>query len=136
MDRTELARARAATLNRRPAEVLRAEPLTLTAVRAVPRPVVPAPGRLAHFRAWRREHYVADQALRVLAILAGLATVLALLVGAGWALFHFYGDSIAAFAGACAALGVLAVVIVLAAAASSKPDHSGDYGFHWSKCKR
>jgi hypothetical protein len=102
-----------------------------------PRPavVLPPPGRLARFNGWRRDHYVADQLMRV----AAIATVAALVVGgivaglvalAQWAL----GELSGVFAGA--GLGaVVLLLLVLAVLPGGTGSGKPGYGFHWSRCK-
>lgn len=128
MERTELARARAETLAKRPAEVIRAEPVTLTAVRAMPRPLV----HRRTFGEWRRDHYVADQAMRVVAILLGMFALAAL---AGVLLLWFIGSVVnGASLKAGGAVVALLVVAYLIVSLAKRREHSG-YGYHWTKCK-
>lgn len=132
MNRTDLARARTELLTKRPAEVIRAEPVTLTAVRAIPHPLQPSAWQ--RFHAWRRRHYAADQALRVAAIVVGLvalnglaALLLVALVGS------LVDGSVLKGMALVAALLVVAFLTVSVGKRGGR-EHSG-YGFHWTKCK-
>lgn len=141
METTDLARMRAATAAKRPADVTRAEPLTLHAVRAVRRSVAqPAGGRLARFNGWRRDHYVADQLMRVAAILTGGlalgALVIGLAIAAIRALIAGMGGMAAVGTALLSVAGTIAVLCLLGALLGRKSDgHRDGYGFHWTKCK-
>lgn len=105
-------------------------------VRPIARPPAPtAPGRVARFHAWRRRHYVADQALRVVAILAGAVGLLGLV---GFLLALALTSLLNGIDSGTLAAGVGLLVVLLAAgfllSSSAPTGQRKGYGFHWSKC--
>lgn len=135
MNNTELARVRADTMTKRPAQVTRAEPLHLTRVRPVAAAVTaPRPGRIVRFGLWREQHYVADQILRVIAIAVGAA---ALFLGAVLGVIALISSALSGIDGETVGGALVLIVIVLAIvglAGRSGHGHDKGHGFHWTKC--
>lgn len=140
MNLNEVARMRAEVRVKQPANFAPVKPATddqvdamrhavhALNVRVLAAPTVARPGRLERFSDWRRAHYVADQLMRVAAILAGAAALLALV---GAALFWF----VSTFAQAMLLVGggIVLVTLLGALLARTGSPKSG-WGFHWSKC--
>lgn len=90
---------------------------------------------------WRRDHYVADQLIRVGLIALAALSVVALIVGTvaalvGWAIGQVSGVAVSAGS----LLGGLAVAVLLLLAVKSKggaktPSGQSDHGYHYGPCK-
>lgn len=110
----------------------------VTGLRALPaEPVRPAPGRIARFHAWRREHYVADQLMRVACIAVGAAVALAVVVAVLVAVASWVVGQLSGLLAGVAGGGGAVVLILLAAAVLSRRrsgGHSGE-GWHYGKCR-
>lgn len=136
MNNTELARVRADTMTKRPAQVTRAEPLHLTRVRPVATAVTvaPRPGRLVRFHLWREQHYVADQIVRVVAIAVGAAV---LFLGAVLGVIALISSALSGINSETVGGALVLIVIVLVIvglAGRSGHGHDKGHGFHWTKC--
>lgn len=143
---TEMEQVRRDLRGNLPARVVRASPTVATRrpatahLRPLPaRPVATPPA--TGLRAWLAEHYVADQLLRVAAVLLTVLAVLAaLLAGVALLVRWLLGQITGVFAGAGAGVvGLLVAVALLAAAFGARSRsgggaHSG-YGWHYGKCR-
>lgn len=139
-ERAELARMRGEVQAQRPAIVLRAQRLPLRAtVRHGGLAPAPVLTRRQRYAVWAKDHYAADQALRVLAIIGGGATVAAggvlLLILALRSLFAGSGPGLVLAIAAAVVLALLAVRGVRALLARGHRGHDG-MGLHLTPCKR
>ena len=138
--RAELARVRGEMQTKRPAIVLRAQrlPLQATVRHGGPAPT-PVLTRRQRYAVWAKDHYIADQALRVLAIIGGGATVTAggvlLLTLALRSLFAGSAAGLIVVASAAVVLALLAARVFRALPARGHGGHDG-MGFHYTPCKR
>jgi hypothetical protein len=103
--------------------------------RPVPAPV--APGRLTRFNDWRKSHYVADQAMRVVLVLLLGALAVAVLLSIVVALISWaLGKLSDGLAGAGVGGGALLLVLLVAAIASRRGGHKhSGHGWHYTKCR-